>query len=369
MRILTVVALSSPRGEYGGPTRVAVNQAVELQRQGHDVTIAAGARGYDGELPGELDGVPAALFPVRQVLPGSGFAGISAPSLRRALPRLAESADVIHVHLARDLLTLPVAGWARRHRVPYVLQTHGMIAPTSNPLAAPLDALMTRRVLRGARKVLYLTPHERDDLIEVAGAELSLSRLGNGVPIPEQARTTSGEPELLYLARLAPRKRPQLFVEMARRLAREFPLASFRLVGPDEGAAEEVERLIAESRNEANIRWEGPIAPEDVSSRMAKAAVYVLPAVDEPYPMSVLEAMAMGIPVVITESCGLAPLVRESGSGVVVGTGADDLVSGVRRLLAEPEHAAECGRRARLTAKERLGMPAIARHLEAAYSA
>jgi glycosyltransferase involved in cell wall biosynthesis len=369
MKILVVVALVSPSGEYGGPTRVAVNQAVELQNLGHDVTIVAGARGYEGDPPTELDGVPAALFEAKQALPRTGFAGLSAPGLRRALPQLAASVDVMHIHLARDLLTLPVAAWARRHGVPYVLQTHGMVAPTKNPLALPLDALLTRRVLRGARRVFYLTPREHDELIEVAGERMLLSQLGNGVPIPAEPRITPAVTELLYLARLAARKRPELFVELACELAKEFPQAVFRLVGPDEGAGPEVQRRIAEAGPGVNIRWEGSIAPDAVPARMARASVYVLPAVDEPYPMSVLEAMAMAIPVVVTDSCGLAPLVRESGCGVVVGRELAELVDGVRGLLDDPERAAECGRRGRRTAQERLGMPAVARRLEEAYAA
>lgn len=369
MKVMTAVALTTPNGDYGGPTRVAVNQAVELQKRGHDVTILAGARGYRGALPTQLEGVPAALFPARQVLPRAGFAGLSAPGLQRALPKLAASADILHIHLARDLLTLPIAVWARRHRVPYVVQTHGMVAPTGNPLALPLDLLMTRRALRGARKVFYLTPRERDELIEVVGGSLPLSQLGNGVPVPDSVGERPAATELLYLARLAPRKRPQLFVEVARQLAPEFPEVSFRLVGPDEGAGAEVERLIDSAGPGVDVRWEGAIAPEAVAARMAKASIYVLPAVDEPYPMSVLEAMAMGIPVVVTDSCGLAPLVREFGCGAVVTPSADSLVGAVRALLADPALAAECGQRGRDAAREHLGMPAVARHLEEAYSA
>ena len=43
---------------------------------------------------------------------------------------------------------------------------------------------------------------------------------------------------------------------------------------------------------------------------MAAASVYVLPSVREPYPMSVLEAMSVGLPVVVSADCGLAPLVE-----------------------------------------------------------
>ena len=49
--------------------------------------------------------------------------------------------DVVHVHVARDFVTLPAATIARRAGVPYVLQPHGMIDPSDHALARPLDAV------------------------------------------------------------------------------------------------------------------------------------------------------------------------------------------------------------------------------------
>jgi glycosyltransferase involved in cell wall biosynthesis len=364
VRILSVVTLVSPTGEYGGPVRVAVNQARALREQGHEVTIAGAARGFDGPLPTELDGVPASLFPARTVLPGVGFAGLAAPRLRSWIATAAREADVVHVHLARDLVTLPAARAVQAAGVPLVVQTHGMIDPSGNPLAHPLDALWTKPVLRKAAAVLFLTPVENAGLRAVAGDSLRLVPLGNGVPA-SRARKDDDGLEVLYLARLAPRKRPELFVAAAERVAPRFPEVRFRLVGPDEGRGDEVNRLIGSAT--ADIRWEGPIDPASTDDRMARASVYVLPAVDEPYPMSVLEAMAAGVPVIVTDTCGLAPAVSESGSGIVVDAGLDALTAAITTLLDDPALRRRMGETARRTAEERFSMPAIARDLLAVY--
>lgn len=367
MRILSIVTLISPFGEYGGPLRVALNQARELIAHGHEVTIAAAARGFDTAYPTVIDGVPVALYPAKTLIPGVGFAGLSSPALYRALPALSRGIDAAHVHLARDFVTLPAAAWMRRKGIPYVLQTHGMIDESKNPLARPLDAALTRRVLRDARHVFYLTERERTDLIAVAGADLRLHELANGVPVTDAFADSDGR-EVLYLARLAPRKRPTAFVEAARRLGASFPDVRFRLVGPDEGEGGSVDQLIQDAGAGANIAWEGAIGPDAVTARMARASVYVLPSVDEPYPMSVLEAMSLGLPVVITDSCGLAPLVRESGSGIVVDDSLDALTGAVRRLLDEPEEAAAMGRAGKNLTRQSLDMAAVARELISAYA-
>ena len=144
MRILQVVTLLSPDGAYGGPARVALNQGAELINRGHDVIVAAAARGYP-DLPTESNGVPLRLFAARRLVPGTGFAGLGAPALNRWFGRNRTDFDVVHIHFGRDLVVLPVAAAARRHKIPYVLQTHGMVTPSDHPLAPALDALWTRK--------------------------------------------------------------------------------------------------------------------------------------------------------------------------------------------------------------------------------
>lgn len=367
MRILSLVTLISPHGEYGGPVRVALNQAEALQKRGHDVTVAGSQRGYGSDVPTVIGTVPVSLFPARTVVPGIGFAGLAAPALQRWLARAARQADIVHIHAARDFVTLPAADWLRRHRIPYVLQTHGMIDPSKNPLAIPLDAALTRRALRAARHVFYLTEEEKRGLTTVAGASLRLRELPNGVPQPPAFSAEHPRTEVLFLARLAPRKRPAHFVDMARLVAASFPDASFRLVGPDEGEGPNVAQRIAALAGSVDIAWEGALPPETTTERMSRAAIYVLPSVDEPYPMSVLEAMALGLPVVITDTCGLAPLVRSSGCGIVVDDSTASLVAAVVRLLGGPELAASMGRAGARIARERLSMSSIAAALEQAY--
>ena len=366
MRILSVVTLISPTGEYGGPVRVALNQARALREAGHHVTVAGATRGFEVP-PTEFDGTPVRLFPAVTVLPGAGFAGLAAPGLQRWLRTTAGEFDVIHVHAARDLVTLPAAALARRRGMPYVIQTHGMIDVSRNPLAVPLDSLLTRRVLRGAKVVFYLTEHERADIEAVAAGIPQLQELPNGVPLSEPT-VPSPRREVLYLARLAPRKRPLTFVEAAAALTSEHPDVEFTLVGPDEGEAAAVRDLIARAGITDRVRWEGPLPPEQTIERMRHASLYVLPSVDEPYPMSVLEAMSVGLPVIVTDSNGLAAAVEKVGSGIVVDASVAELTRAIGQLLDDPERARAMGAAGRDATRTDFGMPAIAAALELAYS-
>ena len=294
---------------------------------------------------------------------------MTAAGMGRWLRRSVTDFDVVHVHLARDFVTLPAARRALRQDVPIVVQPHGMIDASESLLAKPLDALWTVPTLRRARSVFHLTPRESADLEHVAGAgRLALRPLHNGVPsAPRREPRTDGVQEVLFLARLHQRKRPDMFVKMANALAAEGVDASFTLVGPDEGEGAHIAALIDEYGLAGRVSMEGAVSPEDSGARLARASVYVLPSVDEPYPMSVLEAMAIGLPVVITDSCGLAPLVAESQSGIVVGSDLESLVSAVLRMLRDPDEAANMGENGRRIVETELQMGNVARILEEVY--
>jgi len=368
MKILGIVTLVSPLGEYGGPVRVAVNQLRELASRGHDVMLVGSHRGYDGEPPTQIEGVPARLFPARTVLPGAGFAGLTSPGLLRGLRRNVSSFDVVHVHAARDLVTLPAARIAQRAGVRTVLQTHGMIDESDNPLAVPVDAALTRKALRDAAAVTYLTPEERSSLETVSRGAAKLVHVTNGVPGATDAITETSGNEVLYLARLAPRKNASLFAEVAADLVGEFPDARFRLVGPDEGSGAEVTRIIEAAGPGDRVRWEGALAPEQTLQRMRSASVYVLPSVNEPYPMSVLEAMSVGLPVVVTNSCGLAGFVAENSAGAVVDATHDAVRQAISALLSDPDAARAAGERGRVAVQKTKSMAAVADQLEELYS-
>jgi glycosyltransferase involved in cell wall biosynthesis len=364
MRILQVVTLLSPDGAYGGPARVALNQGAELISRGHDVTVAAATRGYT-QPPTALSGVPLRLFKARTLLPTTSFAGMGAPALTRWFHTESAGFDIVHIHFGRDLVVLPVAIAAHRRRVPYVLQTHGMVIPSRHPLAPPLDAVWTRRVLRDAGAVFYLTERERGQLAEVGRAPLPLVPLGNGVPIYPPAVFNAEPPEVLFAARMHPRKRPLVFVDMAKSVLAKGVDARFSLIGPDEGEGDALRTALA---RESRISWAGALDPDEVPRRMAGATVYVLPSVREPYPMSVLEAMSVGLPVVISDDCGLASFVARTASGIVAEPTVPALTAAVTTLLADPAAAAAMGGRGRAAVQAEHGMKPIGDRLINVYS-
>ena len=333
MKILHVVTLHSADNAFGGPVRVALNLSKELKAQGNSVVLLAGSRGLP---PTEsVGGVPCKLFPVHSLNAILGFSGLFSWRLWVWAWQNVKRFDVIHLHLARDLVTLPVGLIALIRRVPYVVQGHGMIDPTSKYLGFLLDVVATRRILRNARHILFLTPNEEAALKVVSlNRHASMSFLPNGVPESEVNRNENPK-YISFISRLHEQKHPELFVKMAAILGNENNDFEFRIAGPNEGMLKETLEEIRVSELGSRIHYLGSLDHADVMKLLSQTRTLILPSVNEQFGMIILEALSMGVPVVITESCGLVPYISKSGAGVVTDGSPEQLAKAVQFISAD----------------------------------
>nr|WP_234988095.1 glycosyltransferase family 4 protein [Demequina sp. NBRC 110056] len=152
----------------------------------------------------------------------------------------------------------------------------------------------------------------------------------------ESFREPSATPQVLFLSRLHARKRPLMFIEAAALVAPRIPAAKFVLVGPDGGEAKRCLSRIAALGVEDSVSWQGPARDFELTGVLDASAIYVHSARDEPFGLTIIEALARGVPVVVTESAALAPILRKWRAGTVVGDSAAAIASGVSELLQDP---------------------------------
>nr|WP_202540999.1 glycosyltransferase [Streptomyces sp. SID3915] len=377
VKVLHIVTLHTPDHAFGGPTRVALNLSKVQRAHGDDARLMALGDGFEGALPGEVEGVPAHLFQARHLLPAFEVSGITSAALLRTARRMMRGADLVHVHLMRDLVTLPAALLALATRTPLVVQTHGMVDPTEKRVAQLTDLLGVRTVLRRADAVLHLTEQERLDVGAVAApvALTNTVRLVNGVRTQERkpAREPGRPPVVLFLARIQERKRPEDFVAAMPAVLARHPDARFVLAGPDTGALPGTLALARKLGVMDALDHVGPLGHEEVLDAGRRADVYVLPSIEEPLGVSVLEAMSVGTPAVITRTCGLGPDVAAAGAGRVVDSrvGEDAAnaagIAGAVLELLEPGAADRAGKAAWDLVNERFSVESVARALGQTY--
>lgn len=146
--------------------------------------------------------------------------------------------------------------------------------------------------------------------------------LPNGIPapIPPRARTEDGRVRVLYLSNLEEAKGWQDLLTAARQICRTHPQVEFVFHGrPAFGLTEEEVRTgIAQDDGGGRIRYLGPVFGEAKWQALADADVYAFPSWHESFPLSVLEALSAGLPVVVTDVGGIPDAVTDGEGGFIV---------------------------------------------------
>jgi glycosyltransferase involved in cell wall biosynthesis len=245
-----------------------------------------------------------------------------------------------------------------------------MIPLDNRFLVRLVDMLMVRWLLRGADRILVLTASERYEIRHLLGREAKVERLPNGVP--SQPNPTPKEkqyrPEVLYCARLEQRKRPDAFAEMAHLLTIRGVSARYRVVGPDQGSLQSLNETVARLGLGDRLSYEGSCPHDEVMQHMARADVYVLPSIDEPFPMSLLEALSLGVPSVCTDSCGISDDLRREEAAIVSDPSSSALADAVEHLLCNRDARERLSQAGRRTVETIFSMRATGDKLEEIYA-
>lgn len=277
--------------------------------------------------------------------------------------------ELVHVHAAmrgsfwRKSL---FARLARLRGIPVLLHLHGSEMKAfygSQPPA--LRAAIARQLVRATR-VLVLSESWRDYIEEIApGARVVV--VPNYVALPPSVtRHPSATVRLLFLGALGPRKGIfDLLQALARAAAAGLPL--HLTVGGD-GQLAEARRLAVELGLADRVTFEGWVDANRRATLLNEVDVYVLPSYNEGLPMSVLEAMAAGLPVVTTTVGGLPELITSGQDGLLIEPGnVDALAEAVMDLTTDPVRRSSLGAAARARVAARYSRPVVLGLLEEIY--
>jgi glycosyltransferase involved in cell wall biosynthesis len=392
MRILNVTASYEPFLEFGGPP-VKVHALSEgLAKRGHSVTVLTPDWGLEQRLR-KNESLAAERNPFGRQRDQNGVRAIYLPTWlrRRALSwnpavkrfcraRLQEF-DVVHIFGLYDLLGPSVAKACRARGLPYVVEPIGMFLPIVRNIwpKRMYHALLGRRLLRGAAAVIATSEQEAEELSSggVPPSKLTLRRNGVDPPYSWPERGTfrrgrgipSGASMLLFLGRLSWKKSPELLLKAVAELSSEVQGKTVSLVfaGPDEGGVKkQLLQMASQWGIAGSVCFSDAVYGQDKWAAYQDADVFVLPSQNENFGNTAAEAVVAGTPVIVTEQCGVAPLLAER-AGLVVAHNASALSGALARLLGEP------GLRDRLArgcaeVAEHLGWDEPVRQMEALYA-
>jgi glycosyltransferase involved in cell wall biosynthesis len=378
MRILHVTPYYHPAAEWGGPVRSVALLAQATARAGVHVEVVTTSRRGSVALaevpPGtrEVDGVPVTYCHARG--PRRFF---FSPQLAAEVRRRVRRADVVHLH---GIWTYPVVAAARACEgagVPYVLSPRGSLDPWALRQKSWKKRLYTllveRHTIHGAA-LLHFTSADEQRTAPSAVRALPHVVVPNCLDLDrllslDRREAGSRAPEVLVLGRIHPMKGFDVLVPAFRRLVDGGRSATLMIAGNDEGGYRRVvERLVAEHRLGDRVRFLGELDGPGKEEAFARAALLVAPSYRENFGNAVAEAMAAGLPVIVSERVGIAADIADARAGLVVPIDAGAVASALGRLLAEPAAGAAMGARGRTLARGRYAGPAVAATMIAAYA-
>jgi glycosyltransferase involved in cell wall biosynthesis len=311
MRVLHVIPSVSERS--GGPAAAIVPMCRALRGHGIDVLVATTSDGFsrnEMDQEGEYKGVPAKFFPVQF---GDSFK-YSRPFAAWLATNVREF-DLVHVHAVFNHASVAAAAACRNAGVPYVVRPLGTLDPWSmkqKPVRKRIFwTLMGKSMLQRSAAVHYTADAEKDATEKYLGLNH-----GRVIPLGVEAKPDPGvlksavyppNPYLLSLSRLAPKKGLDVLIEAFKSCERGL----WRLVIAGDGPAEYVSFLKEKALGSENIVFTGWVEGERKEELLRGASLFVLASYQENFGLSVLEAMAHGVPVVVTPEVNLA---REIGA-------------------------------------------------------
>jgi glycosyltransferase involved in cell wall biosynthesis len=353
VRILQVTGVYYPELQFGGPPQKIHALSRGLAERGHDVrvvTLAHGQRSASHQTV--VEGIPV------QYLPWVGRKAWQLPLNWRVLAEAMRWAEVVHGYGLYNLLC-PLAAWqTQRQGKPFVLEPQGMaVARAGNlPIKRLYHRSFTAYMLRHAAVVIATSPAEAAELgtptpvdrliVRRNGIDLEQFRsLPSGESFRSQHGIPNGAPLVLFVGRISPIKN----LEMLLRAFAEtgVPDARLALVGPmlEPDYAAHLRAVCSELALSDVVVFAGPLYGAEKLAALAAADLFVLPSLFESYGNAAAEAVAAGLPVLVTDRCGIAELIHQR-AGLAVPVNVVGLRKGMIDMLSTPIREMNTRRRA-----------------------
>ena len=265
--------------------------------------------------------------------------------LKSSFEQRVASVNGVHVHGLWEQSTIEACRAAAVAGKPYVLSAHGMLESWAlrqkRWKKLFYGALIERANVRGAACRLALTEAEASDYERFRSAG-PVAIIPNGVSIPERRDPElffaefpklRGQRLVIFLGRLHPKKGVDLLLRAWTQVASYHRDAHLVVAGPDsDGTRAVLEAVVQEHRLQGQVTFTGMLRDQMKWSALAASEAFTLPSHSEGLSMSTLEAMGVGLPVIITRQCNL-PEVQQHGAGWIIEPEWRALAEALRELL------------------------------------
>jgi len=378
VKILHVIPFFTP--SRGGSVAVPYEQSKMLSIMGHDVTIITTDFEFDKEYAKSIENEGVEVIPFHCIANMGLF--LFSPSMKKWLKDNIEKFDLAHMHNFRSYQNNVVYHYAKKYRVPYIIQAHGSLPRIfgKKQLKKIYDHVWGNKLLNGAEGVIAVTNMEIEqyqnmgldrDKIQIVPNGIDLSKYDQIPKKGEFRRKYSIKDDgkiILYLGRIHRIKGIDLLVDAFADVINEVDNVKLVVVGPDDGFLSMLKKQIANLKIDDKILFTGPLYEKDKLEAYVDADVCVLPSRYETFPVCALEACACSVPVIVTDNCGIANLVGDK-VGCVVEFDKSQLRDAMFKILSDEKLRRKFRENGRKLVEERFDWGKIIDRVVKVYSA
>jgi glycosyltransferase involved in cell wall biosynthesis len=379
MNILHISPYYAPAYAFGGVVRAVEGLAKAQLAQGHHVTIlTTDALSLDSRLvAGEEVQEGIRVIRAKNWLYSLRRYNLSTPfQLGGIAKKLLPQTDIVHLHEFRTIENLLIVPLAAKTKKPLILSPHGTINRQTGRSSLKIlwDKLLSPRIAPKIAHVLALAEAELEDIQDLwpqfGQTKTAFSVIPNGVNLADFATLPNhgafrekyrlGDARIiLFMGRLHERKGVEALTKAF--LEAKIPDTKLVLAGPDEGMRSTLESLANE-----NVILTGYLSGEERLAALASASLFALLAIGEGLSMAVLEAMAAGLPVLLSYGCNL-PEAETAHAGRVVSPDVESLKNALQEMFSGD--LAEMGRNARQLIHARFTWEQVVTQVDRVYHA
>lgn len=401
-----------PALKYGGPIYSVHSLNKELAKKGIDVIVYTTNVGLSDKVPVnekvDVDGVKIFYFEYSGAFEFLGATGWQfSQEMTNSLRKAVRAFDLIHINAVWNYPIAAAAFYCRKYKKPYIITPRGTLYPYTIGKNAwkkwPYYKLVAERAVKGAAAIHYTTKDEAEKCHSSLGLVNQAIVIPNGIdmtefndfPVRKSLRerypSLKDKKIILFLGRVHWIKGLDILVSAFSKLARQRDDVHLLIVGNDEGRySEKVKGWIRDygmkyvdygvmkqargdryeaviDRRKVKVTFTGMLKGRVKLEALAGSDIFVLPSYSENFGIAVIEAMACGLPVVISDQVGIYKEVAKAKAGVVIETDVMQLAEAMANLLDNPDSCEEIGENGRRLVEERFSWDKIAMEMIEVY--
>jgi glycosyltransferase involved in cell wall biosynthesis len=406
MKVLCISPSYWPAFQYGGTVFAAHYLNKALIKNGVEVAVYAahvGVTEYPANRPVMVDGVPVTFFDIVKLFEFMNPTGWQySPKMSRAFKENLRGFDIVHIHALWNYPAAAAAHYCRKYGVPYIITLHGLLYPYTYQKRQwkkmPYYYLIARRDLKRASLLHFTTEDERAKCLPLWALSNPSCVVYNAIDtaefssLPPREALSRRYPQcknktvVLFLGRIHWKKGIDFLVEAFAALWAKRKDIHLVLAGNSEaGYGDKMKQLIRDRglayvdisgagattgpvAQEPQVTFTGMVMGAQKAELFAGSDMFVLPSHSENFGMSVAEAMACGLPVIVSDQVAVCAEVLAAGAGIAVKPAAVSVEQGLSELLDDKEKRSRMGENGKRLVAEKFSLEKVGRGMLGAYN-